>query len=61
MRSDQSQYHEDEGETTKEEDLLLSEEVQFAKLEKSFREVGVWFYINLRQNRTCIYTRNDNT
>jgi len=41
MRS--AQYHEDEGETTKEEDLLLSEEAQFAKLENSFREVGFWF------------------
>ena len=41
------QGQDDDDESTK-DDYLLSEEVQFANLEQSFREVGLWLYTNYR-------------
>ena len=44
MRFDRFQYHEDDDEhDATASEFLLSEEAQFTQLEKSFREVDVWF------------------
>jgi len=50
MTSDRFQNHQDEDEATETTDVdyLLSEEVQFTMLEKSFREVNLSFYVHYK-------------
>jgi len=58
---DRFQNPENEGETAEDagadENFLVSEEVQFANLEKSFREVSVYFHKKSRDMPSCGLTK----
>jgi len=56
-------FQHQEDDETKQEEYLMSEDAQFAKLENSFKEVGYWLCVNLSENvskyiQICINKQN---